>query len=379
MGGWYALAGTTSITHMFHVHERGLRVGIWNFAVLVSVNIAPVISGRVIVSLSWRWSFWLLAITFGAVLIFTIFFFPETSSRGKAESHEGSSGEAELGQLSSTNAQSRLGKAETPPTETLSTKKPTDLYVVPAWKRFLGLDTLSSAQPAQILKALIGPVNLTRHPAVIWGCLMWSVTFTWVIIQGAVADQVWRAPPFNLSPSAVGDLVGLAPLVGSALGCLLGGAACDWLSHAMAKRNDDIYEPESRLLVIAPALLACVAGAFGLGKSIERGMSAMVTAVFLAILNFGVGVGCTSIVAYTNDTCQQRAGEAFGLAMMVKSAFAFGISFMLNDFYATKGPRVFFSTWAGLTIGIMLLTIPMYIWGKSIRMRWQNRSFSCTS
>ena len=32
MGGWYALAGTTSITQMFDVHERGLRVGVWNFA-----------------------------------------------------------------------------------------------------------------------------------------------------------------------------------------------------------------------------------------------------------------------------------------------------------------------------------------------------------
>jgi hypothetical protein len=28
MGGWYSLAGTTSITHMFNVRERGRRVGI---------------------------------------------------------------------------------------------------------------------------------------------------------------------------------------------------------------------------------------------------------------------------------------------------------------------------------------------------------------
>ena len=78
MGGWYALAGTTSITQMFDVHERGLRVGVWNFAVLVSVNIAPVISGKVIVSLTWRWSFWLIAITFGVIMLLTVFFLPET-------------------------------------------------------------------------------------------------------------------------------------------------------------------------------------------------------------------------------------------------------------------------------------------------------------
>ena len=88
MGGWFALAGTTSITQMFEVHERGLRVGIWNFAVLVSVNITPVISGKVIVSLSWRWSFWLLAVTFGILLLLTLFFFPETSTKGGAANHE---------------------------------------------------------------------------------------------------------------------------------------------------------------------------------------------------------------------------------------------------------------------------------------------------
>jgi MFS family permease len=379
MGGWYALAGTTSITQMFDVHERGLRVGIWNFAVLVSVNIAPVISDKVIVSLTWRWSFWLLAITFGVLLFFTIFFFPETSNKGKAVYHGRPAEDCEEGRSFEYSKESTSSKTGTSPPETTNTGVQAESHHVSGWKTFFALDTVSSGDPSQVLAALITPLNLLGHPVAIWGYLMWSVTFTWVIIQGAVADQIWGAPPYNLSPSAVGNLVGIAPLIGSALGCLLGGAACDWLSRTMAKRNNNVFEPESRLLVIAPALLTCVAGGFGLGESIERGMSAIVTAVFLAILNFGVGVGCTGIVSYTNDTFQERAGEAFGLAMMAKSAFAFGISFELNDFYATRGPRVFFFTWGGLTIGVMLLTVPMYIWGRRIRSRWQPESKSLGS
>lgn len=374
MGGWYALAGTTSITQMFDVHERGLRVGIWNFAVLVSVNIAPVISGKVIVSLTWRWSFWLLAITFGVLLVFTIFYFPETSSKGAAAFYEQPDTQCEEGQVFTYSTESKAREAEAPFSESMKTGKQAELYHVSFWKRFFALDAVSSGDPSQALEALVAPLRLLSHPVAIWGCLMWSVTFTWVIIQGAVADQVWEAPPYNLSPSAVGNLVGIAPLIGSALGCLMGGAACDWLSRVMAKRNNNVYEPESRLLIIAPALLTCVAGGFGLGESIQRGMAAILTAVFLAILNFGVGVGCTGIVAYTNDTFQERAGEAFGLAMLTKSAFAFGISFKLNDYYAAQGPRVFFSTWGGLTIGVMLLTIPMYIWGKRTRGRWEVNS-----
>jgi MFS family permease len=374
MGGWYALAGTTSITQMFDVHERGLRVGIWNFAVLVSVNFAPVISGKVIVSLSWRWSFWLLAITFGVLLFFTIFFFPETSTKGGAACRARSVENCEEGRGFERSKESTSNSAGTSLPETTKTRLQPKSHPASTWKRFLALDAVSSGAPSQALAALIAPLSLLGHPVAIWGYLMWSVTFTWVIIQGAVADQIWGAPPYNLSPSAVGNLVGIAPLIGSALGCLLGGAACDVLSRAMAKKNNNVYEPESRLMVIALALPTCVAGGFGLGESIERGMSAIVTAVFLAILNFGVGVGCTGIVSYTNDTFQERAGEAFGLAMMAKSAFAFGISFELNEFYAARGPRVFFFTWGGLTIAVMLLTIPMYVWGRRIRSRWQRKS-----
>jgi MFS family permease len=380
MGGWFALAGTTSITQMFDVHERGLCVGIWNFAVLVSVNFAPVISGRVIVSLTWRWSFWLLAIIFGVLLFFTLFFFPETSNKGNAAYRARPVEHCEEGrgfERSKESTPTTTGTS-TPP-ELGKTKLQTEPHPASTWRRFLALDAVSSGAPSQVLAALIAPLSLLSHPVAIWGYLMWSVTFTWVIIQGAVADQIWGAPPYNLSPSAVGNLVGIAPLIGSALGCLLGGAVCDVLSRTMARRNNNVYEPESRLLVIALALPTCVAGAFGLGEAIERGMSAVVTAVFLAILNFGVGVGCTGIVSYTNDTFQERAGEAFGLAMMAKSAFAFGISFELNGFYAARGPRVFFFTWGGLTIAVMLLTIPMYLWGRRIRSRWQRKSIAAST
>jgi hypothetical protein len=52
---------------------------------------------------------------------------------------------------------------------------------------------------------------------------------------------------------------------------------------------------------------------------------------------------------------------------LVKSAFAFGLTFMLNDYYANHGPRVFFFTWGGLTVGVTLFTIPLYVFGKRIR------------
>ncbi|RAH71089.1 MFS general substrate transporter, partial [Aspergillus aculeatinus CBS 121060] len=53
MGGLFALAGTSSSNEVLHVHERGLRVGLWNFAAIVSVNLTPIIRGYIISGLSW--------------------------------------------------------------------------------------------------------------------------------------------------------------------------------------------------------------------------------------------------------------------------------------------------------------------------------------
>ncbi|KAL3464655.1 hypothetical protein BJX64DRAFT_286146 [Aspergillus heterothallicus] len=78
MGGFFSLAGTASITDVFAVHERGRRIGLWNFAVVVSVNLTPVISGYVITALSWRWAFWLEAILFNDLTV-VILCFPETT------------------------------------------------------------------------------------------------------------------------------------------------------------------------------------------------------------------------------------------------------------------------------------------------------------
>ncbi|KAI1019937.1 hypothetical protein LB503_006097 [Fusarium chuoi] len=350
MGPCFSLAGTSCVNDVFFLHQRGRRVGLWNFAVIVSVNIAPVISGYLIVDMGWRWAFWFLAVAFAVGLIMVVFFLPETKwDRDEMTSSVIEHGKAEADET-----------AEAAPVE-----------IAPPWKKICGVQHLQFASAKELLPGLVSPILMLRHPAVIWGCIMWSITFTWVIVLGTVADQIFGAPPYSLDPTQVGLVIGIAPLVGSALGTLISGWMSDLAAHYMSAFNGGLYEPEFRLVVILPSAITMTIGAFGLGDAIEHAKPTMVCCVYLALINFGVGAGCTGIVTYTNDVCV-RAGSAFGLAMLIKSAFAFGLTFMLNDYYATKGPMVFFSTWGGLTLGICLTTVPLYVFGKRIRS-WMGR------
>jgi hypothetical protein len=327
MGGFFALAGTSSINDIFFVHQRGLRVGLWNFAVIVSVNIAPIISGYIIVDLSWRWSFGLLSIFFAVVLICVIFLFPEAAFERHAQlcmsvvsitsGNESQSdavvhvGEKGLTDKSTTRSNHGIGSTS----ERRS-----------RWNAAIGLNGFEIQDQSRLFILLFKPFLLLRHPAVIWGCCMWAVTFTWVIIQGAVASQIFTPPPYSLSPTAVGNLIGIAPLIGSALGTFLGGWSCDIIAKLMVRRNNGMYEPEFRLVIIMPSLIAVAIGGFGLGFAVEKGLNVVVCGVFLAFVNFAVGMACTGIVTYTNDVCQDKAGDSFGLAMV--SPFHARIHFM---------------------------------------------------
>jgi MFS family permease len=290
------------VNDVFFLHQRGRRVGLWNFAVIVSVNIAPVISGYLIVDMGWRWAFWFLAVAFAVGLIMVVFFLPET----KWDRDEVISG----------------GNEKTD--EKVAVETAPVVESVTPWKKICGVQHLQFASAQELLPSLVSPILMLRHPVVIWGCIMWSITFTWVIVLGTVADQIFGAPPYSLDPTQVGLVIGIAPLVGSALGTLISGWMSDLAAHYMSAFNGGLYEPEFRLVVIVPSAITMTVGAFGLGDAIDHARPTMVCCVFLALINFGVGAGCTGIVTYTNDVCMDRAGSAFGLAMVCLLIFLQG-------------------------------------------------------
>jgi len=71
----------TTIGDIYFVHQRGVRVAIWNFAVVGGVNIAHIVNGFIIQSphLGWRWTYWIIAIFLGISLVLMLLFAPETA------------------------------------------------------------------------------------------------------------------------------------------------------------------------------------------------------------------------------------------------------------------------------------------------------------
>lgn len=58
--------------------------------------------------------------------------------------------------------------------------------------------------------------------------------------------------------------------VGALLGLLLAGMLSDWSVNIMAHRNNGIYEPEFRILLVIPQMIIGLIGLFGFGWTTEH-------------------------------------------------------------------------------------------------------------
>ena len=387
MGGFFALAGSASINDLFFVHQRATRVGIWNAAIIGATNLAPIVSGYVISALSWRWSFWFLAIAFGVLLVATYLLFPETNfdRSGKNAASVFSNklsnvaNEADLEKddendyrIHDKNVSSNDRNHEVTGTTSSNMAVPAQATSVSLWRRILRVEKVQYGPASQVIPLLTRPLLLVLHPSILWSSTMWAATFGWGVIVGLVASQIFAAPPYSLKTSSIGNLVGIAPLIGSTIAAPITGRASDYLCRWFALRNKGVFEPEFRLPLLIPFTVIIALGAFGLGAAIDHGLSTIICGVFLAILNFGIALGATVCVSYSNDVSQHRAGEALGVAMLIKSAYAFGISFAANQYYQKVGALRFFGTFASVNIGIAILGALLWVWGKRIRS-WSGR------
>ena len=75
-----------------------------------------------------------------------------------------------------------------------------------------------------------------------------------VVVLSVASSVLFSLPPYNFNASQTG-LVSIGPLIGSVISMFLSGRMCDYVSTWFAKRNSGIYEPESRLYLMLPAVI----------------------------------------------------------------------------------------------------------------------------
>ncbi|PVH99831.1 MFS general substrate transporter [Periconia macrospinosa] len=350
-----------SVSDTWHVHERGLRMSIFNLGVLGGINLAGPIAGSIIQKGSFRIAMHGMGGAFVLMLLLVIFFMPETAFvRHGAINIDTSDKKVQVEPMDKEEV-IQIEKAPAASTgNTMSSEaKVSFMRELLPWNGYL--DHVS------FWRTFIRPFFLILSPIVMWATLLFTVCISWLVFISITLSQIFSAPPYNFSVSSVGA-TNLSSFVASLIATLISGYIIDGVATFMAKRNNGIFEPEFRLPVMITYLIFTATGFFAWGQSLyKQDPWPIPVIVCMGLINLGVQFGTTCVVTYVSDCHREQSAEAFAIMNFIKNMFTFGLTFYSNDWLAVQGVRNTFFVIGGTTAAVTLFTIPMYIWGKRAR------------
>ncbi|CAG8057075.1 unnamed protein product [Penicillium olsonii] len=357
---------------LYFVHERGKRMAISNVALFGAAFLTPVVVGKITKTMGWQWSFYFVAIFLGASLPLMFFFVPETAFRRAEYLNTDFRRTCSDGQGESSESHTSLGvvdetKELRPGSNTAETAMPIpekDSFVK-SLRLFNGRKTDES-----FFKLLLRPFPLFFHPGILWACLIQGIVIGWAVFFGVVLAIVFLGPPLWFEEDKTGYLY-TGAFIGSIVGLILSGLLSDSMNKVMIRLNHGKYEPEFRILLVIFQLLFCGIGLYGFGwtaNDVTR-YGWLLPDVFFAFLIVGMVMGAVAASLYIVDAHREMAVEAFTCMLVFKNMFSFVLTFYAYDWFSHGGIKHTMVILGSIQVGICLLSIPMYIFGK-----W-NRSF----
>lgn len=299
-----------AIGDMYYVHERGVRMAFANLAVFGSAFFTPIVVGKITATIGIKWTFFFVAIFTGATLPAIILFCPETAYRRDARYNTDIYTENEAAQPPSSGSSQNNEKDERAGFRLLPTNKlqPTGDANTPK-KSFIESMSLFDGRKTDdpYLTLLLRPFPLIMNPSFIWACLIQGTMIAWTIFMGALVATVYVGDEVQSGYSYVGAFTG------ALVGFIVCGLLADPSARLMTRWNKGVYEPEFRILLIIPMLIASGIGLFGFALTIQqaagRTMSIYIPLTFFGFESAGMVIGAVGSSLYIVDAYRKMTPD----------------------------------------------------------------------
>jgi hypothetical protein len=148
-------------------------------------------------------------------------------------------------------------------------------------------------------------------------------------------------------------------------------AIADFTTKRLAKKDlHGFSEPESRLVTALPALFISTAGALVFGFVAQNpSPKGWVGLQFgIGMVSFGLMQAPSVGFNYIIESYGSAAGDCFVAVTFVRGIISFAWTFFVGEWVTHSGPAEAFGIF-GMLMGLFgLLTIPMLVWGKRLRI-----------
>jgi hypothetical protein len=116
-----------------------------------------------------------------------------------------------------------------------------------------------NGQKASFVELSLRGWPLILYPAVAYATVAFGFGICGILMCIATYSIVFEAPPYNMDPG-VASLMFLFLAGGAFIGSFYGGVGTDLLSRYLSSKNNGIFEPESRLILLVGPLLLFPSG-----------------------------------------------------------------------------------------------------------------------
>ncbi|RSL67426.1 hypothetical protein CEP54_003240 [Fusarium duplospermum] len=377
-----------AVGDLYFVHQRGVRMAFTNLAVFGGAFFTPILVGKITEALGWDWTFYFVAIFLAATLPVVFLFCPETAYRRAANLNTDTVVESETGP----SEHKHEASASEPQPDSSPTAERAGSEV--GYKGFVPFPTSNALQPIGDINTpkktfiesislfdgrktndrywvlLLRPFPLLTHPAFIWGCLIQGTMIGWTVFIGVIVAAIFIGPPYYWGEVMAGYTY-TGAFIGALAGFILAGLLADTSVKYLTKLNKGVYEPEFRILLVIPMMIIGGIGLYGFGltagKVLEGKYTYHVPLVFFGFEVAGMVIGAVASSLYIVDAYRDLTIEGFTIMIIFKNFFSFVLTFFAYNWINDGGIERTMISIASIQVGVCLLSIPMYVYGKRVR------------
>lgn len=205
-------------------------MSIFNLGVLGGINLAGPIAGSVIEKGSYRIAMHGMGGAFVLMLLLTIFFMPESAFVRQGVLNIDTSDHSLVVEKSEKVNIEQI--EDRPATVSISEPRVSYMKELLPWSGYW--DQVS------FWRTLLRPFFMILSPIVMWATLLFTICISWLVLISITLSQIFSAPPYNFSVSAVGA-TNVSSFAASVLATFVAGYIIDGITTYMSKRNNGTF------------------------------------------------------------------------------------------------------------------------------------------
>ncbi|KAH7014934.1 major facilitator superfamily transporter [Ilyonectria destructans] len=343
----------TLVGEIFFMHERGRAMAIYTVFLAGGPLIGGIAGGYIGFNLGWQYIFWVGIALSGTCFFGVLFLVPETLYDREFVSPFAAN---------ETLGEDKPGLTQIETTQSAETYEP-----------FTYVKSLGFARPrGDCLGKFLQPWRTALLPGTWLVTLHYAGLVGGIVSVSTIGPQLVAAPPYLWGSNA--GLINIGGLIGSIIGALYAYAVVDSRLKRSARREHGAAEPESRLPTMFPTLAIATGGFFIFGFCAEH--PSKNTWVGLQVGYAMIAMGLMQVPSvgfnYLIDCYGHLAADCFVVVTILRAIIAFAWTFFISDWITKRGAAEPFGIF-GMLMGIFsLLTIPVWLLGKRMRIATAN-------